>query len=107
LDGSSQDQTVKVDYTYDSVGKVAGASGAGSFTSDDGFGNKTSGSISQTYTVIKGQAKMAASTTNSKTANLDGSSQDQTVKVDYAYDSVGKVAGASGAGNFTSDDGFG
>src|SRR3989338_2588875 len=107
LDGSTQEQNVSVDYSYDNVGRLTGADGSGSFTADDGYGNKTTGNIDQSYDVVIGQAKMAESTTNSNTANLDGSTQQQNVSVDYSYDNVGRLTGADGSGSFTADDGYG
>ncbi|MBI4396442.1 MAG: hypothetical protein HY548_05060, partial [Elusimicrobia bacterium] len=49
LDGSSQVQDMTVTYDYDNVGRLASAAGAGKFDGDDGFGNLTSGDITQVY----------------------------------------------------------
>ena len=77
---------------------------------DDGYGNKTTGSIAQAYDVIKGQAKLATSKTDSNTTNLDGSSQQQNLTVSYKYDAstflrILAHAGLTVRWRGTSDDG--
>jgi len=96
-----------VSYSYDGNGKLVSSSGNGTFNSNDGYGNLTSGTIAQSYEIMNGQAKLITSETTSNTVNLDGSTQDQTVTVSYSYDTAGKLTGASGSGTFRSEDGFG
>jgi hypothetical protein len=107
VDGSTQSQTLTVIYTYNERGFLTGASGSGTFSSDDGYGNVTTGTISQQYIIIRGQAKLASSTTTSNTVNKDGSTQTQTVTVTYSYDRTGQLVGAIGNGTFSANDGNG
>lgn len=59
VDGSWKKQDVTITYTYDSKGKMTGASGSGTYKKDDGFGNVETGKIAQKYQISKGQAKLA------------------------------------------------
>src|SRR5260370_25358052 len=81
---------------------------SGTFSADDGYGNKTTGTISQKYEVVQGQAKLSESKTDSKTVNHDGSTQQQSLTVTYQYDpGSGMLLAAQGSGTFSSDDGLG
>src|SRR5436189_72218 len=96
-----------VTYKNDDTGRLSSATGTGNFNGDDGYGNKTTGSIGQAYSVIKGQAKLSESKTNSSTSNLDGSTQQQMMTVTYKNDDTGRLSSATATGNFNGDDGYG
>ncbi|MBI4217607.1 MAG: hypothetical protein HY610_00660, partial [Elusimicrobia bacterium] len=106
MDGSSQIQDVTVTYTYDSRGRLEKAAGGGTVTSDDGFGNLSSGNITQTYFILRGQAKLASSLTESDAVNLDGSISHQEMTLFYFYEANGKLSAAKGIGTSQSNDGF-
>src|SRR3989338_6533792 len=82
---------VKVKYSYDNQGRLTGATGSGEFNIDDGFGNKTGGTIFQKYSIIKGQAKLIENKIDTKVLNTDGSSVKQDMTIRYEYDSAGKI----------------
>ncbi|MBI3012090.1 MAG: hypothetical protein HYY63_00515, partial [Elusimicrobia bacterium] len=149
LDGSSNHQEVTVYYAYDAVGNMTLSGGAyggkgtdhrtfgeGTFVTDDGWENLTSGFIAQTYEIINGAAKIKESLTATVTTEFvdsvtglrqkfwDGTvnetdlkkemlkfgkeSQSQTLRVLYTNDlKTGKLLSASGSGTFVSTDGFG
>ena len=98
---------VKVKYSYDNQGRLTGATGSGEFNIDDGFGNKTGGTIFQKYSIMNGKAKLTENKIDTKVFNTDGSSTKQNVVVQYHYDNAGKLTTASGFGTSSSDDGFG
>src|SRR3989338_1846607 len=93
--------------SFSQKGKLVSADGEGTFSSSDGNGNLTSGSLAQSYLILHGQARLASSLTLSNTTNLDGSVQNQSMTVNYSYDAGGRLAGAEGSGTFSSNDGNG
>ncbi|MBI3012580.1 MAG: hypothetical protein HYY63_03035, partial [Elusimicrobia bacterium] len=107
MDGSSQIQEMVVTYGYDARGRMVSASGKGTVTTDDGFGNVSQGQITQTYFILKGQAKLLSSKTVSDAVNLDGSTSHQDMTTGYTYSTNGKLTASLGAGMSRSDDGFG
>lgn len=107
LDGAKSKQNLTVQYNYDKDGKLQSATGGGKYVSNDSFGSKTESKISQTFFLLKDQAKLKSSKQESETKNVDGSWKKQDVTTTYTYDSKGKMTGASGSGTSTSDDGFG
>jgi hypothetical protein len=108
LNRSTTHSENSVRYTYDSrLGKLQNANGEGTFVSRDQYGNETTGSTNQTFTIILGQARVAQTTTVSSTRNLDGSSSEQTIVVINDWSDRGVLLGASGSGTTRSDDGFG
>ncbi|MBI4396726.1 MAG: hypothetical protein HY548_06500, partial [Elusimicrobia bacterium] len=122
VDGSWQEQDMTVTYTYDDgnqfsgsrppdykpTGRLFGATGSGTFTSDDGNGNLTTGTITQEYAseliVTFGKALLTKSITKSETVNLDGSIQIQEMTVVFGYDQTGQVASAFGSGTTKTTD---
>ncbi|MBI2915472.1 MAG: hypothetical protein HYY07_01280, partial [Elusimicrobia bacterium] len=83
LDGSSSYSEMTVTYSYygesawvdgtHKLGQMAGATGTGNSKSNDGFDNITDSKISQTFEIIKGQARLKISETKSMTTNFDDS----------------------------------
>src|SRR3989338_6982201 len=98
---------VQVKYSYDNQGRLTGATGFGEFDIDDGFGNKTGGTIFQKYNILKGQAKLIENKIDTKVLNTDGSSVKQDMTIRYEYDSAGKITRAGGFGKSSNDDDFG
>src|SRR5205814_2129731 len=75
---------------------------------DDSFGNVTVSRTHQTYEVINNQAKVKTSESISDTTGQDGSTNHQDVTMTYTNNqTTGKLTGASGAGIFNGNDGFG
>ncbi|MBI1979919.1 MAG: hypothetical protein HYS58_04080, partial [Elusimicrobia bacterium] len=106
--GFSTRQEVTVTYDYNATGQLIAARGQGNFRTDDGFGNITTGTLNQSYEILKGQAKMVQSISQSHNMNLDGSVQDQTITTANDYDvNTLQLVSVRGNGNFVSDDGFG
>jgi hypothetical protein len=106
-DGSTSDQTVTLTNYHDALGRFLGASGAGRFTSNDGYNNLTTGKINQVFATVNGGPKLLISETSSNSINKDGGLSAQTVQVRYTYDNNGVLTGASGNGNGSGDDGHG
>ncbi|MBI4397006.1 MAG: hypothetical protein HY548_07925, partial [Elusimicrobia bacterium] len=96
-DGSTERQTMTTVYRYNAQGILIGAEGHGTFSSNDGNGSTTTGTIHQTFYILFGQAVVATSTTTSDSNGPDGSSH-SVVTVTYTYDSLGRLTGASGSG---------
>jgi hypothetical protein len=93
------------------TGIMTNTVGFATFDSDDGHGNKTSGTTDTLYRqdIINqtGQAKVSQTVTKSKTVNRDGSSANQSVTVTYGYDAATtKLNGATGSGTGGTNDGF-
>ncbi|MBI1979623.1 MAG: hypothetical protein HYS58_02540 [Elusimicrobia bacterium] len=65
LDGSTNEQSTTQTYGYDAVGRMNETKGTGTFTSNDGHGAITQGTIDQSYEIMNGQARMAQSVTSS------------------------------------------
>lgn len=107
LDGGRSKQYLTVQYIYDKEGRLQSASGSGKSAGNDNFGNKTESKISQIFLLMQNQTKLKTSRQESQSKNVDGSSKKQDITVTYAYNSKGKMTGASGSGTYTKDDGFG
>src|SRR5262249_45053321 len=106
-DGSTQDQEMTVNYTYNTQARLTGAAGAGHSVAGNIHSAGTTSDITQDYKIVDGQAKLTATHTQSKTSSPDDSEQTQTLHVYYRYDDRNKMAGARGEGTYTSRDGYG
>ena len=101
------DNKFVINYEYNANGLLSGAWGIITSDSDDGFGNTTHATVDQAYTIIVGTAKLATSTSESTTTNLDLSQSTNTMITTYQYDSNGVLIGANGSGTLLGADGFG
>ncbi len=106
-DGSQVSQSHVVTFQYDSRGTMIGASGSGSATLNDGWGNLTPIATRQTFQSVGGKLRRTSETMETSTVNLDGSLQKRTFVTNYKYDAKGRLVGAAGSGTGQSDDGFG
>jgi YD repeat-containing protein len=115
----SSRQILTVRYTYDSDGRLNGATGSGTtesgsaafvWTTDpDGTkrlvpdNSRSRGIVRQSYIILNGQAKLLESYSDTTTERLDSNgtvteSSRQILIVRYNYDSDGRLNGATGSG---------
>jgi hypothetical protein len=107
-DGSWSRQENWVDNIYNADGILQSTSGRGTFFSDDGFGNRTTGTNLITYEIFEGEASVLQTITDSQTINLDGSTSSQHLEVTNDYDDqTHRLLSATGTGSSLSNDGFG
>src|SRR6185436_18967601 len=97
-DGSINDQEAVLFNRYQSsTGLLVATAGSSTFVSDDGYGNITSGTVRQTYEIIRNQARLIRTISVSDTLNLNKSTSHSVSEVDYVFDPItGKMTGASG-----------
>ncbi|MBI1979622.1 MAG: hypothetical protein HYS58_02535, partial [Elusimicrobia bacterium] len=108
---SSQDfesQPMVVIYEYDENGVMQAARGSGVSIAVNSDLTISKNEIQQDYEVINGQAKLAQTTTQTKTETPDGGEQSQEMAVVYANNRLdGRLESAHGKGKFTQKDKFG
>ena len=106
-DGSSSLAVSDTAYQYDENGVLSGSGSNGTTSSNDGFGNITTGTSLQSYDIIKGKAKLIASYAVNTAGNLDGSSSQSSSVTSYVYDANGILISADGRIDGSSQDGQG
>jgi len=84
-------QEITVTYAYYANGFVKSATGSGFVLSDDGSGDVSDGEITQSYSVINGEAKLSANETVTQSSSGDGSTSSQDITVFYGYNDLGHL----------------
>ena len=83
------------------------AAGIGSFSGEDAYGNKNSGTTTQDYQVINGQVKLAKNISIADYENIDGSISHNESTVSYSYSETNLLTGAEGHSVTAGSDVFG
>jgi hypothetical protein len=113
VDGSVQHQDLTVTYTMNTrTGRILNVTGAGTFNSNDGFGNVTVGTIDQIYQQelirLYQVARVEKTVNKSDALNRDGSKVHSESTILNTYNPLTtKQIGVIGASTSRSDDGFG
>ncbi|MFC1668229.1 hypothetical protein ACFL1T_02445, partial [Chlamydiota bacterium] len=97
-DGSSVSAHSDVTYENSYYGNLIGADGTSSSISNDGWGNLTESTQTQTYAIYYGSAKVVRTDSTSTATNNDTSWSQTDMTVTNYYDSVGRITGATGTG---------
>ncbi|MBL0057647.1 MAG: hypothetical protein IPP35_00625 [Elusimicrobia bacterium] len=96
-DGSSDNQSVSLSYTYDSMGRLVAASGAGTTSGNDGLGQTSTGTLSQRFVIMNGAAMLQSSRSISDSSGKGTSHSDITTT--SGYDSEGRLTSMYGSGS--------
>ncbi|HNI56498.1 MAG TPA: hypothetical protein PKZ00_02845, partial [Elusimicrobiota bacterium] len=110
------EQSIVTEYTYDSAGRMTGASSQGeTYTLVRGWSDttvppdgvndevlkvgETIGTFQQTFLIIKGNAKVWETVSTNETMNINGSQNIGDMTTTYSYNQNGLVTGAVGRGH--------
>lgn len=103
-DGSYDSQGVTTTYNYDGYGRLFSASAGGTTHSNDGDGRDTTGTLTQDFVVINGQAMINSSRSISDTTGKSTTRSDVTTQ--YGYNADGVLTSSSGRGNSSGTNGW-